>query len=93
MLTEKLAMREKETEELKKSIVRQEADMSAKHAADTQVAAERAAKELEATVELHQQKVSALQARYGLSACYSGDDSMSLLSSIVSDMRCFDPLG
>lgn len=67
MLTEKLAAREKEVEGLRESLVRQEAEMSARHTANTQSAADRAAKELRAAVELHEQKLSALQARYALS--------------------------
>lgn len=63
MLTEKLAVREREAEDLRENLVRQEAEISAKHAADTQAAADRAAKELGAAEELHRQKAAAVQAR------------------------------
>ena len=72
MLSEKLSVREKEAEDLRESLVRQKAEMSAKHVADTKAATDKAAKELRAAEELHQQKSAALQARCVLSVCWSG---------------------
>lgn len=60
MLGEQLTAREKEAEErLREGLVRQEAEMSAEHAARTKAAAEKSAK----AVELHRQETAALRAR------------------------------